>query len=106
MFKPNKDQRELCRRVARISWNSPVRVVPGNHPPKVVGRKHYYTTPGGTLIRYPSAYKWKMVYHHSTECVQVGSDWLLSRSGFNTLVRNKVSPKSIEEIVGINIVGD
>jgi len=48
-----------------------------NSPPKLAGHAGYHTTPSGkTIVTYPSAYKWRTVYHCSTERIEVGREWI------------------------------
>jgi hypothetical protein len=49
----------------------------GHKPPKIVGERGYHTTPSGkTVVTYPSAYKWRTVYHRSTARVEVSYMWI------------------------------
>lgn len=57
----------------------PVKFVPGNKSPTLIGKGGYYTTKGGLVIRYPSAYGqhcYHMVYHASTRRIDVGESWM------------------------------
>jgi len=48
-----------------------------NSPPKLAGHAGYHTTPSGkTIVTHPGAYGWRMVYHCSTERVEVGREWI------------------------------
>jgi len=48
-----------------------------NSQPKLIGHAGYHTTPSGkTIVTYPSAYKWRTVYHCSTERIDVGREWI------------------------------
>jgi len=48
-----------------------------NSPPKLAGHAGYHTTPSGkTIVTHPGAYKWRTVYHRSTEQVEVGREWV------------------------------
>lgn len=55
----------------------PVIVEDGSSPPRAEGSGYYWTTPSGkTVVRYPSAYKWRTLYWPSTRKVVVGREWL------------------------------
>jgi hypothetical protein len=59
----------------------PIKVVIGNNPPTLKGRRWHYQNKSGDVIRYVNAYKraWgKPIYVHSTRRIEVGSDWLLT----------------------------
>ena len=54
----------------------PISLVDGNAPPRITGNSYYFTTPSGkTIVRHPSAYGWRTVYHHSTRRIEVGKNW-------------------------------
>lgn len=81
----SKSERKRCRVMADVLWQGVHIVIePGCEPPKLTGRKHYWTTPGGTNVAYPRAYKWKVIYHPSTRKITVGSDWILEQRKNNT----------------------
>ena len=69
-------QAQIARRVACAESHVPVCTVPGNAEPVLTGEGWYFTTPGGTYIRHPNAYRWPKVYHASTRRVEVGEDWM------------------------------
>jgi len=53
-----------------------VRYLRGRKPAVLGGVAGHHTTPSGkTVVRYPGAYKWKTVYHCSTEHITVGTRW-------------------------------
>lgn len=70
------DAAQAARLMAGARQNMPVQVVPGDTAPRQAGESYYWTTPGGTLIRHPNAYRWPTVYHASTRRVEVGADWI------------------------------
>ena len=49
--------------------------------PRLEGQSYHWTTPGGTPIRYPSAYRWAKVYHASTLRIVVGAEWVARHVG-------------------------
>lgn len=58
---------------------APIIILEGNSAPKLIGRGYYYTNKSGDIIRFPNAYQkaWgKLIYHHSTQQIQVGKDWI------------------------------
>ena len=57
----------------------PIDIVPGDAAPHLTGDSFYWTTPGGTRIRHPGAYRWNKVYHNSTLAITVGRRWLSRR---------------------------
>ena len=62
---------------------TPVIVIEGHLPPKLLGERARYTTPNGKPVRYPNAYRraWgKPVYHCSTRRVVVGTGWLAANA--------------------------
>jgi hypothetical protein len=55
----------------------PIVVVPGSSRPSLEGEPGYHTTPSGkTRVHHPGAYKWRTLYHHSTQRVEVGAEWV------------------------------
>jgi hypothetical protein len=49
----------------------------GSVRPQLLGESGYHTTPSGkTVVTYPNAYKWRTVYHRSTERITVGRKWI------------------------------
>jgi len=57
--------------------NTTIEVVPGHARPHLEGEPGYFTTPSGkTVVRHPSAYKWRTVYHLSTYRIEVGATWV------------------------------
>jgi hypothetical protein len=57
----------------------PIRVIPGDQSPVIDGDPGHWTTPGGKPVYHPNAYRaaWgKPIYHCSTECVEVGLEWI------------------------------
>ena len=72
----NSVLRQLAGLDSRDSFAT-VKIVPGDAPPRQVGRSYYWTTPSGkTEVRHPNAYKWPTQYHGSTRRVEVGRVWL------------------------------
>lgn len=74
--------RRMIRKNARGCHNAsmPIRIVAGGKQPTVEGEPSYHTTPSGkTIVHYPSAYKWKTIYHPSTQRVEVGFNWIVSQ---------------------------
>ncbi|MFB3910406.1 MAG: hypothetical protein ACE15D_18610 [Candidatus Eisenbacteria bacterium] len=71
--------RRAARQAAGVPSYVPVELVDGAEAPHATGTGSYYTTPGGTVIAHPSAYRraggWQQVYHRSTYRVVVGRDW-------------------------------
>jgi hypothetical protein len=75
--------RSWLRLQAQAASHLPIAVVDGEASPVVVGESAQWTTPGGSPVRYPNAYRraWgKPVYHCSTRRVVVGRQWLTARS--------------------------
>lgn len=80
-----RETRRLARaRAARSVGGFPsyLRVVEveGGAPPQWLGEPPHHETPGGMVVRYPSAYRRKalstyLVYCPSTQRVEVGRDW-------------------------------
>jgi hypothetical protein len=73
--------RTLIRKAAGLEHTSryPIVVVEGDAPPRLVGRKWHYTTPNGTPVRFPSAYRKKFgqpVYVPSSLRVEVGREFV------------------------------
>lgn len=67
--------KRLARLWAGAETSIALRFEPGDQAPKVAGSGYYHTTPGGKLVRYPNAYGYRTVYHHSTRVVVVGERW-------------------------------
>lgn len=68
--------RKAIKREFSVDNHVPVYLVTGREVEKL-GEPGYHTTPsGGTIIRYPNAYRWRTVYHTSTERLEVGRGWL------------------------------
>jgi hypothetical protein len=70
--------RRAARQTAKASVSTPVEVVAGSQAPKLAGESYYWATPGGTRIRYPSAFArrgWPAIYWPSDRRVEVGADW-------------------------------
>lgn len=78
-----KAGRELRSRIRRAAGEpagstTPIQVVPGWAPPRVVGEPGWWSYPGGTRIRHLSAARrhGRVVYHRSTIRIEVGHRWL------------------------------
>lgn len=61
--------------------NIRIEILPNSHyAPNILGRSFRYETRGGTIIKYPSAYRrsgWgNMVYRPSTKRIEVGELWI------------------------------
>lgn len=73
-------RQSLRHRVGIKYTGTPVTVVPGNHPPKLIGEHGGWFTCGGTPIDHPGAYASKgwsnMIYKKSSLAVVVGERWL------------------------------
>lgn len=54
----------------------PIEMTEGDSPPELHGKSHHWTTPGGKPIHFPSAYRWRKVYHASTMHIRVGRKWV------------------------------
>jgi hypothetical protein len=72
------DVRSCVRNAAGMRGSScPIVVVPGSSRPYSAGSAGYHTTPSGkTRVHHPGAYKWRTLYHHSTQRVEVGAEWV------------------------------
>lgn len=71
----------IARLWLRDTGNHPVHIETGDSPPRWEGEEWYFTTPGGTRIEHPNAYKWPKVYHPSTLAIHVGARWLYRHRG-------------------------
>lgn len=78
--------RRQIRRIRQAAGAQPndamkIQIYPGiMMAPRVTGRPWSWSTRGGGVIQYPSAYSrvgWSnMVYHPSTRRIVVGADWI------------------------------
>jgi hypothetical protein len=60
---------------------APLDVHPGTEAPQFRGERGYHTTPSGnTIVHHPHAYRWRTVYHCSTQQLCVGRDWLRAQA--------------------------
>lgn len=96
-----RETRAFAREVAGASgtpWE--LVIIPGSCAvPRVCGRSYYWTTPGGTEVRYPNAYKRKaksaeLIYNHSTKRIEVGELWLAAARKF----RRGVLPQMVTDM--------
>lgn len=74
--------RRYVRHACGAARYIPVTVVDGSSAPTITGESYHYTTPSGSPVYYPSAYRrayGRPVYHASTLSVEVGRGWLLQR---------------------------
>jgi hypothetical protein len=55
---------------------NPIMIERGVYAPTIKGTGFYWTTPGGKIINYPNAYKWRKIYHASTRRLAVSEEWL------------------------------
>ncbi len=99
-----KDSAYLCRLIAGDSGNHPVTIVEGKQSPKKAGQSFGWEKISGPNAgervskSYAQKYWRNVQYVHSTLCVEVGADWLLSR-------RNRVERRTDDGVTMLAMPG-
>lgn len=76
---------KTVRAAANLSGTPyPIEAVDGFGAPKLAGKSYYHVTQGGTVVRYPNAYRRKaksarLIYVGSTLRIVVGKGWLIEQ---------------------------
>jgi hypothetical protein len=85
LINPSLELKRALRKKLDTRNNLPVKIVPGNQKPKVVGYRCHFTNKRGDIVHYPNAYrkaKGKPIYNHSTVRIEVGAKWIWKSKKF------------------------
>lgn len=85
--------RSLIRLLSNTDTVCPIKIVPGDSGPTLVGSRGCFKNKRGDIIRHPTAYKnaWgKPIYHKSTLRIEVGADWFNRNLSINDMRREKL----------------